>query len=624
MNFQTNSLLQDAIHNIKINNFAVAKIILLKVLDIEPLNFDALNILGAISGQENHHIEALNFFKKAQQIKPYNNLINFNLAKAFSESGNDLEAIKYYKIAIGLDKNYLGSWIGFGNSLHKLKRYDEALFNYDQAIKLKPDYAEAYYNKAITLTELQRYDEALSNYDQAIKLKPDYANAYNNKGNIFRNLQRYDEALFNYDQAIKLKPDYAEAYYNKAITLTELQRYDEALSNYDQAIKLKPDYANAYNNKGNIFRNLQRYDEALFHYHKAISLKSDYFYAYNNLGLISLEKKKLTEAFNFFETCLNINPKFLEPYYNESFIFLLQNQFIEGWKRYEYRWVTKNQKPSYDLNANAWNGDFLDGTLLVWSEQGLGDHLFFGRMLQCVAHYAKKIVFSVDKRITQLFKDFLLSLSINNIEVIEHDKKKLFINFDKHIPSGSLGKFFANSHEQILKFSDKSFVINKKYKKIDDFLANFKGLKVGLSWKTLNQEEQHRSIPLEKLVINLKKNFNIINLQFGETDEEINKIDRDFGLKIHNYKGIDNLNDIHELCYLIKNLDLIITVQNTTAHLSLGLQKKTFLLLPIQSRWQWGLNGNNSVWYPTAHIFRQSKEGDWGDVLNNIKIELNK
>ena len=522
MNFQTNSFLQDAIHNIKINNFAVAKIILLKVLDIEPFNFDALNILGVIFGQENNHIEALNFFKKAQQIKPYNNLINFNLAKAFSESGNDLEAIKYYKIAIGLDKNYLGSWIGFGNSLHTLKRYDEAL------------------------------------------------------------------------------------------------------SNYDQAIKLKPDYANAYNNKGNIFRNLQRYDEALFHYYKAISLKSDYFYAYNNLGLISLEKKKLTEAFNFFETCLKINPKFLEPYYNESFIFLLQNEFIEGWKRYEYRWVAENQKPSYDLNDNAWNGDFLDGTLLVWSEQGLGDHLFFGRMLQCVTYYAKKIVFSVDKRIIQLFKDFLLSLSINNIEVIEHDKKKLFINFDKHIPSGSLGKFFANSHEQISKFSDKSFVINKKYKKIDDFLANFKGLKVGLSWKTLNQEEQHRSIPLEKLVINLKKNFNIINLQFGKTDEEINKIDRDFGLKIHNYKGIDNLNDIYELCYLIKNLDLIITVQNTTAHLSLGLQKKTFLLLPVQSRWQWGLNGNNSVWYPTAHIFRQSKEGDWEDVLNNIKIELNK
>ena len=208
MNLQTNSLLQDAIQSIKKNNLVDAKIVLLKILDIEPHNFDALNIMGVITGQENNHIEALIFFKKAQQIKPDNNLINFNLAKAFSESGNDLEAIKYYKIAIKLDKNHLGSWINFGKSLHQLKRYNEALSHYDQAIKLKPDFVEAYNNKGNTLQDLKRYDEALSHYDQAIKLKPDFAEAYNNKGNTLQDLKRYDEALSHYDQAIKLKPDY--------------------------------------------------------------------------------------------------------------------------------------------------------------------------------------------------------------------------------------------------------------------------------------------------------------------------------------------------------------------------------------------------------------------------------
>ena len=174
MNLQTNSLLQDAIQSINKNNLIDAKIILQKILDIEPRNFDALNIIGIVTGLENNYIEAINFFKKAQQIRPDNNLINFNLGKAFSESGKDLEAIKYYKIAIKLDKNHLGSWINFGISLHQLKRYNEALSHYDQAIKLKPDYAAAYSNKGNTLQELKRYDEALSHYDQAIKLKPDY------------------------------------------------------------------------------------------------------------------------------------------------------------------------------------------------------------------------------------------------------------------------------------------------------------------------------------------------------------------------------------------------------------------------------------------------------------------
>jgi len=140
MNLQTNSLLQDAIQSINKNNLIDAKIILQKILDIEPHNFDALNIIGIVTGLQNNYIEAINFFKKAQQIRPDNNLINFNLGKAFSESGKDLEAIKYYKIAIKLDKNHLGSWINFGISLHQLKRYDEALSHYDQAIKLKPDY----------------------------------------------------------------------------------------------------------------------------------------------------------------------------------------------------------------------------------------------------------------------------------------------------------------------------------------------------------------------------------------------------------------------------------------------------------------------------------------------------
>lgn len=242
MKWQISSLLQDAIHNVKINNLVNAKILLLKILDIEPDNFDALNIIGVINGKENKHIEAINFFKKAQKIRPDNNLVNFNLGKALSEIGNNLEAIKYYKIAIKLDKNHLGSWLNFGMSLHKLEKYDEAVFYYDQALKLKFDYFEAHYNKADALKNLKRYDEALIHYSQAIKLKPDNYITYINRGVLFESLRRNDEALFDFDQVIKLKPDSAIAYNNKGNVLRSLMRYDEALSNYNQAIKLKPDY----------------------------------------------------------------------------------------------------------------------------------------------------------------------------------------------------------------------------------------------------------------------------------------------------------------------------------------------------------------------------------------------
>jgi len=208
MNWQINSLLQEAIQNFKRNNFVEAKILLLKVLDIEPQNFDALNIIGVINGIESNHIEAINFFKKAQKIRPDNNFINFNLAKAFSKVGNDLEAIKYYEIAIRLKPDYAEAYNNKGNIFFNRRRYDEALSDYEQAIKLKPDFTEVYNNKGNTFFNLRRYDEALSHYEQAIKLKPDFAEAYNDKGNLLIELKRYEEVLFNYDQALKLKPDY--------------------------------------------------------------------------------------------------------------------------------------------------------------------------------------------------------------------------------------------------------------------------------------------------------------------------------------------------------------------------------------------------------------------------------
>jgi len=310
MNWQTNSFLQEAIQNIKKNNFVDAKILLLKILDVEPLNFDVLNIIGAITGAENNHLEALIFFKKAQKIRPEDNLVNFNLAKALSETGNNLEAIKYYKIAIRLDKNHFGSWLNFGRSLDQLKRYDEALSHYDQAIKLKPDFPEAYYNKGNTLKNLKRYDEALFHYDQAIKLKPDFVQAYNNKGNVFKDLARYDEALSYYDQAIKLKPDYAEAYNNKGNVFKDLARYDEALSYYDQAIKFKPDFAKAYNNKGNVFKDLARYDEALSHYDQAIKLEPVHEYLFG----MSLHTKMFMCDWQNFE----FNVKSLSSQINEN------------------------------------------------------------------------------------------------------------------------------------------------------------------------------------------------------------------------------------------------------------------------------------------------------------------
>ena len=537
---------------------------------------------------KNALIKGKNLIKK----DPDNYELNKFLGLVLAHANNFDEALLFFEKCLKINKNLPDIYFNLGLIYKKKGLLDISVKNYKRAIELNPNFVDAYINLGVVFEQLERNEDCLAILEELIKHDNNNYKAYYNLGNIFKKIDRLEDSIKAYQQAIKINDQQAEIFFNLAIALKKIGNYDEAILNYEKAIKLKPNY----------------------------------FKAYNNLGVIFNDQRKFSKAFNFFETALKINPNFLEAYYNESFIFLLQNQFVEGWKRYEFRWTSEDQiKPLYNLNNNLWDGNFLDGTLLVWSEQGIGDHLFFGRMIQRIKDYAKNIIFSVDKRLLQLFKDFLLSLNINNIEVIEHNKNNLLSNFDKHIPAGSLGKFFANSDEEILKFSTKSFFINTQYKKIDDFLCKFRGPKIGLSWKSLNRNEKHRNIPLEKFIsIFINKNFNLINLQFGKTDEEIFKICQDFGVKINNFKDIDNLNNINELSYLINSLDLVITIQNTTAHLSLGFQKKTFVLLPTNSRWHWGVSGERTIWYPTAQIFRQSKYNHWEDVLNNVKISLDK
>jgi len=416
MNSKINLLFQNVIQNLKNNNFTEAKILLLKILDIESQNFDALNQIGVIFGIENNHIKALNFFKKAQKIRPENNLINFNLAKAFSESGNDLEAIKYYKIAIGLDKNHLGSWLNFGQSLYRLKRYNESVSYYDQAIKLKPDFADAYNNKANTLKELKRYDEALLNYDQAIKLKPDFTAAYNNKAVTLYDLKRYDEAIFNYDQAIKLRPDFTAAYNNKAVTLYDLKRYDESLSYYDQAIKLKPDFADAYNNKANTLKELKRYDEALLNYDQAIKLKPDFAEAYNNKGVTFKDLKRYDEALLNYDQAIKLKPDYADTYNNKAATLYDLKRYDEAIFNYDQ---AIKLKPNYE---------YLFGMLLI-AKNSICDWKDFEANVNSLILQIKE-----NKKCSVNFPVLILVDSLS----IQRKSSEIFIN-DKHPFNISLG-----------------------------------------------------------------------------------------------------------------------------------------------------------------------------------------
>jgi len=618
MNSQTGSLLQDAIYNVKINNFVNAKVLLLKILDIEPDNFDALNIIGVINGKENKHIEAINFFKKAQKIRPDNNLVNFNLGKALSEIGNDLDAINYYKIAIRLDKNHLGSWLNFGKSLHQLEKYDEAISYYDQAIKLKPDYFEAHYNKANTLKILKRYDEAIIHYSQAIKLKPDYFNAYLDRGVLFELLKLYDEALFDFDQAIKLKPHHAVAWNNKGVNLSlgNLKKYEESLSYYDQAIKLKPDYAEAWNNKGVSLNNLIRYEESLSYYDQAIKLKPDYAEARHNKGVSLNKLKRYEESLSYYDQAIKLKPDYADAWYGKAETKLILADFQDAWNLYMFRWKQEDfERYRYPQFKELESINKLDNKkILIWHEQGMGDTIQFSRYVSKLVALGAVVTFEVQKDLVFFFK--------KQFECEVTDQVSINKNFDYQAPLLKLPYVFNTSIDTIpnnqayLKVNKENVIDwNKKIK----LSKNKLNIGIAISGNP-NQKNNHiRSISLE----NMKSIFKYAN--FFIIQKELSVIDMEFLKKYPEIKFIgEEIVNFSDTAAIVENMDLIISIDTSLIHLAGAMGKKSFLMLSWSPEWRWLLDRSDSPWYKSIKIFRQKLMGDWNSVINQIESELKK
>ncbi len=349
MNPQIQLILQQAIQAFQNRNFDDANLLLKRILQVDSKNFLALHILGLIRASQLKYGEAINYLSRAARIQPNNVLVNYNLAKALSDFGNEVDALKYHKKTVNLDPSNPNAWLNYGLSAYNLGRHEEALNYFDKSLILKPDYAEGWSNKGLALKELKRYHEALIHFDKSLTLKSDYAEAWLNKGVTLFELKRSDEALIHYDKALIFKSDYAEAWFNKGVTLYELKRFDEALTHYDKVLELKPDYSEAWLIKGIILYELKRFDEALVHFDEGLTLKPNNAEAWLNKGLTLYKIKRFDEALIQYDKALTLKPDYAEAWLSKGVILAERKCFDEALYHYD---KAQSIKPDY---AEAWS-----------------------------------------------------------------------------------------------------------------------------------------------------------------------------------------------------------------------------------------------------------------------------
>jgi hypothetical protein len=398
----------------------------------------------------------------------------------------------------------------------------------------------------------------LASYDKVIALKPGYAEAHNNRGIALRYLKRPEDALASHDRAIALKPDCAEAHYNRGLALQDLRHPEDALASYDKAIALKPDYADAY--------------------------------------------------------------------VSQSFCFLLMGRFEQGWRQYE--WRKKQNKPiaARSYLQPLWLGEQnIEGkTLFIYWEQGLGDLIQFCRYAKLAADLGARVILEAPKSLMSL----LATLS-GVAQLIEVGSP--LPPFDYQIPLLSLPLAFKTTLSSIPATVPYLKGNSEKVRLWRERLGERHKRKVGLVWSggvRPNQPEfwfidSRRNISLAKLAVLKHPDVDFYSLQKGEpaASELAELIRRDWeGPQIVDFTS--QLNDFSDTAALIENLDLVITVDTSTAHLAGALGKPVWILNRYDTCWRWLLNRTDSPWYLTARLYGQEKTGHWDDVMQRIRMDL--
>jgi tetratricopeptide (TPR) repeat protein len=647
-------LLQAAFQHHQAGRLPEAEAFCRRILQVAPDNADALHLSGLIAYQTGKIGVAIELVGKALCIAPSSQMY-LNLGSMLRAGGKLEAAIESYHKALLLKPDYAEVHNNLGNVYKLQGKLDEAAASLRKACSFRPNYAEAHNNLGIVYRLQGKLDEAANCFRKALSLKPDYIEARNNLGNVYRNQGRLDEAvdcfrkvlslrpasaeahnnlgntfkdqgkpdeaLASYDRAIAFKPDYAEAWSNRGLALQELKQLEAALASYDRAIAIGSDYAEAWSNRGLALQELRRLDEALASYDRAIALKPDYVEAWSNRGLALQELRRLDEALASYDRAIAIRPDYAQGHSNKSHLLLLLEDFDKGWEEYEWRWK-KSDFGSIPLVTDRpqWEPGKEKVRLLVWAEQGIGDHIFFGGLLPEVAERVGQVMTTVDARLIPLF-----SRSMPGIRFFPSNETVAEELFDAHIPLGSLCRYLRNSAASFTN-SRMSYLVadRERAKQLRQQLCPQENFLVGISWRSINEKSgRKRTIELAALASMFAGlGIKLVNLQYGEVDAEIADLKARSGVEVLQCASVDNFRDLDGLASLIDACDLVVSSDNSTVHLAGALGKPTWIMLPYVPDWRWAMNRTDSPWYPTVRLYRQDRIDDWGGVFERVREDL--
>ena len=523
------------------------------------------------------------------------------------------QGLKISQRSAFLDYVY-GNWLAVSKDPRAAASYWGAVV--DSALP-EPQRVESGHCLASLLLQNGDISQAISVYKRLLKSYPSNHSCLVELGKIFLSTSNPAKAANQLNKALKLLPDDVECLYHFAGALAKLGRTAKALKVYKKILLIEPRHAESLGRIGVLFRQLNQSEMALQAYDQALRIEPGYSHLIVNRANILVDTGRYREAISCYRKELVNRPDSHECRYSLAAALLADGQFSEGWQHYQVRQkLTPHNYQAKPKHLSQWQGPSAKPSrLMVQGEQGIGDELMFASCLAEALFYNEAVVVECEARLVPL-----LARSFSNCDVYPHGQtpKHVLASLETHCLLGDLARYFRPNTE--------SFSSNKPYLKADStrvsyWRKQFKCLKpqqkVGISWAGGGnaRDQLIRSLPLALVKQLAQLDYEFINLQYGELAADTDGY-------VARWPELDPLKDIDEQAALIAALDLIICVDNATAHLAAALGKKTWILLPTCSEWRWMANRSDSLWYPTAKLYRQTHANTWVDVVDQLKNDL--
>jgi len=489
---------------------------------------------------------------------------------------------------------------------------EQALGHYRRWVELCPQSAPAHTRLALTEERVGNLRAAADSYRRALSLNPGSPEAYCQLAIVLRQLDALPEALRLSEQAVALDPARAETYNTLGIVLADLNKLMEATEAFRRSLALKPDSALTAIDLGYFFVKCGDIAAAAESYRWATRLDPNLYVAHLRLGTALTQLGDRAGAWECYQRAQALSPSSSEVITYMGLWHLSAGNFRLGWDEYEYRESARRARTRF--SQPQWKGEPLEGDrIFLHAEQGLGDALQCVRYVPLVAARGGQVVLGVQKRLLRLLARTEGAQQVTSAGETPQE-------FSWHCPLLSLPLAFATDLSTI---PARIPYVHPDPGHVEAWGQRLQGnpLRIGLAWggNPNYPHELWRSIPLEQLApLTQLENTTFYSLQMGAPARQVKQL----GPRVHLIDLQDEQKDFADTAAIVSHLDLVISIDTSVAHLAGAMGKPVWILLNNSPDWRWLLEREDSPWYPTARLLRQSTFGNWQEVVARVEREL--